>query len=321
MQAIQVHNFGGPEVLQLESVATPQLQSDQQVLVKIEAIGVNPVDTYIRAGTYARRPALPYIPGIDAAGVVAAVGNGVDRFTEGDRVYGGWPLTGTYAEYALYDSQWVYPLPQEVSFTAGAGVFLPYSTAYRALFHKGKAQSGDTVLIHGATGAVGLAATQLAVAAGLLVIGTGGSEAGRSLVKQQGAQAVFDHTQEGYANDILTITDGRGVDVVLEMLANVNLNRDLEFMAPEGRVVIIGSRGEVTITPRQIMSRETIITGLTLFNTPSRDMHRIQRALFAGLHNGTLQPIVYQVLRLGDAAQAHADIMTSTAQGNYVLVP
>jgi NADPH2:quinone reductase len=191
MKAIQVHSFGDADVLQLVTIPTPTIQSDNQVLVELHGVGVNPVDTYIRAGTYARRPALPYTPGIDGAGVVAAVGSGVTHLAVGDRVYGGWPLTGTYAEFALYDSQWLYPLPDPVDFTAGATLFVPYATAYRALFHKGHAQPGDTVLIHGATGAVGLAATQLAIAAGLTVIGTGGSAAGRQLVRQQGRAISF----------------------------------------------------------------------------------------------------------------------------------
>jgi NADPH2:quinone reductase len=321
MKAIQVHSFGDADVLQLVTIPTPTIQSDNQVLVELHGVGINPVDTYIRAGTYARRPALPYTPGIDGAGVVAAVGSGVTHLAVGDRVYGGWPLTGTYAEFALYDSQWLYPLPDPVDFTAGATLFVPYATAYRALFHKGHAQPGDTVLIHGATGAVGLAATQLAIAAGLTVIGTGGSAAGRQLVRQQGAHTVVDHSQADYANDIMVATAGQGVNVVLEMLANVNLNHDLELMAPEGRIVIIGSRGDVAITPRHIMGRETIVTGMSLFNTPTEAMHRIQRAVIAGLSNGSLAPIVRQVLPLAEAAQAHRQVMTPPAQGNYVLVP
>jgi len=321
MKAIQVSQFGEPSVLRLEHVDSPSLENDHQVLVQIEAAGVNPVDTYIRAGTYARKPALPYTPGIDGAGQVIAVGDAVDRVKVGDRVYGGWPTTGTYAEQALYDHQWLFPLPDALSFEQGAGIFVPYSTAYRALFHKGMAQPGETVLIHGATGAVGLAAVQLAVAAGMTVIGTGGSARGRELAQVQGASFMFDHHQDGYSEAILEVTSGRGVDVILEMLANRNLAIDLTLTAPGGRVVVIGSRGPVEINPRDIMGRETIVTGMSLFNTPPETMEHIQCYLQAGLNNGHLTPVVYQTLPLAAAPDAHRGVMATAAQGNWVLLP
>jgi NADPH2:quinone reductase len=270
MKAIRVSEFGEPAVMQLETADPPTLQDDHQVVVRIRAAGVNPVDTYIRAGGYGRLPALPYTPGLDGAGEVLAVGALVDTCRVGDRVYGGWPITGTYAEQALYNSQWVFPLPDAVAFEQGAGIFVPYSTAYRALFHKGMAQPGNTVLVHGATGAVGLAAVQLAVAAGMTVIGSGGSPAGRELVYAQGATLVVDHHQESYRQEILAATSGQGVDVILDMLADVNLGHDLTLAAPGGRVVVIGSRGTVTINPRDIMGRETTVTGMSLFNTPPK---------------------------------------------------
>jgi NADPH2:quinone reductase len=321
MKAIRVSEFGGPDVMHLELVDPPELKHDHQVLVAIGAAGVNPVDTYIRAGNYARKPSLPYTPGIDGAGLVVAVGNAVDGVKVGDRVYGGWPITGTYAEQVLYEDRWVFPLPDSLSFEQGAGVYVPYSTAYRALFHKGMAQPGDTVLIHGATGAVGLAAVQLAVASGLTVIGTGGSPAGRELAQAQGATVVLDHHQANYRDDILDATGGQGVDVVLEMLANQNLGDDLALMAPGGRIVVIGSRGSVEINPRDIMGRESTVTGMSLFNTPPEVLQQIQRYLQAGLSNGSLTPIVYQSLPLASAPEAHHAVMSTPAQGNWVLLP
>jgi NADPH2:quinone reductase len=321
MKAIQVSRFGEPAVMQLETVAPPALQDDHQVIVGIRAAGVNPVDTYIRAGRYGRLPALPYTPGLDGSGEVLAVGAAVETCQVGDRVYGGWPTTGTYAEQTLYSSQWVFPLPAGVSFEQGAGIFVPYSTAYRALFHKGMAQPGDTVLVHGATGAVGLAAVQLAVAAGMTVIGTGGSPAGRELAQAQGAALVVDHHREEYRQDILDATSGQGVDVILEMLADVNLAHDLILAAPGGRVVIIGSRGTVDINPREIMGRETTVTGMSLFNTPPETMQQIQCYLQAGLKNGSLVPLLRQTLPMAAASEAHEAVMSSAAQGNWVLLP
>lgn len=320
MKAIRVHQFGEPSVMQLEEMAPPQA-GPGQVVVRIHAAGINPVDTYIRSGSYAHSPALPYTPGLDGAGIVEAVGDGVSQFQPGDRVYGGWPLTGTYAEMTLYAADQLYSLPPQISFKQGACVFIPYSTAYRALFQKGQAQAGDTLLIHGATGSVGLAATQLAVAAGLQVLGTGGTPAGCRLVEAQGAYPVFNHHDPDYPQQILDLTEGRGVDVILEMLANVNLDKDLQLIAPGGRTVVIGNRGTVEINPRALMGKEAILTGLTLFNTPPQVLHRIQAGLQAGLRNGTLSPIIHRELPLEAAALAHQSILQPGAQGNWVLIP
>ncbi len=321
MQAIQVTQFGDPHVLTCTDIAPPALSSDTQVLVEIKAAGVNPVDTYIRAGTYGRLPDLPYTPGIDGAGVVTEVGAGVTGIEVGDRVYGGWPITGTYAQVALYDQAWVYPLPAHLSFEQGACIFVPYSTAYRALFHKAQAQPGDTVLVHGATGAVGLAAVQLAVARGMRVIATGGSAPGQQLVTAQGADLVLDHHSDDYQAAIQDATDGQGVDVIVEMLANVNLGNDLPLLAPGGRLAIVGSRGPVTINPRDIMAKDSMVTAVNLFNTPAATLHRIQRALWAGLRQHTLSPVVYQTLSLQAAAAAHQRVLEPGGQGNWLLVP
>ncbi|HEY9735265.1 MAG TPA: NADPH:quinone reductase [Trichocoleus sp.] len=319
MKAIRVHQFGDPAVLQLEDMPEPSPQADQ-VLVRIEAAGVNPVDTYIRAGTYARKPDLPFTPGIDGAGTVAAVGPGVTQVKVGDRAYGGWPSSGTYAEFALYQTSALYALPAALTFEQGAAIFVPYSTAYRALFLKGHAQPGNTVLIHGATGGVGLAATQLAVAAGMRVLGTGGTDAGRSLVAAQGAQ-VFDHHAVNYGEEILAATNGQGADVILEMLANANLGKDLDLVAAGGRIVVIGSRGPVEINPRALMAKEASLTGLTLFNTPAPELEKIQMGLQTGLQNGTLKPVVNRAFPLAQAAEAHEQVLRPGALGNLVLTP
>lgn len=321
MQAIRVKQWGGPEVLALQTVDVPQIQAGRQVLVEIRAAGVNPVDTYIRAGTYGRLPPLPYTPGTDGAGIVAAVGEAVSHVQIGDRVYGGWPITGTYAQFALYEADWVYPLPSRVSFDQGAGIFVPYSTAHRALFEKAQAQAGEWVLIHGATGAVGLAAVQLATQAGLRVIGTGGTEAGRALVQTQGAELVLDHHRPDYGDPILAATEGRGVNIILEMLANVNLAKDLPLLAFGGRLVVIGNRGTVAINPRDIMAKESTLTAVNLFSTPPERLHQIQAQLAPGLRDGPLSPIVAQAHPLAEAAAVHRQILEPGALGNRVLIP
>ncbi|NJL85337.1 MAG: NADPH:quinone reductase [Leptolyngbyaceae cyanobacterium SM1_1_3] len=320
MKAIRVEHFGEPAVMQLTKIEGLQ-PAAREVVVQIQAAGVNPVDTYIRAGSYARKPDLPYTPGIDGAGVISAVGEGVRDWQVGDRVYGGWPVSGTYAQQALYVDDQVYALSQKLSFAKGAAIFVPYSTAYRALFHKGQAQPGETVLIHGATGSVGLAAVQLAKSRGLNVIGTGSSAQGRDLVAAQGADHVLDHSADSYLDRLREMVGGRSIDLILEMLANVNLGYDLDILAFGGRVVVIGSRGSVEINPRATMGKELTITGISLFNTPAAEMNQIQAALQAGLQNGTFNPIISQELSLAAAAKAHEQVMQSGSQGKIVLLP
>jgi NADPH:quinone reductase len=320
MKAIRVHAFGGPEVLQLEEVPKPQAGAGQ-ILVRIHAAGINPVDTYIRSGAYATKLSLPFTPGKDAAGVVEAVGSGVKGFKPGDRVYVGDSLTGTYAEYALCEPAQAHPLPDKVTFAQGAAINTPYATAFRALFQRAKGVAGETVLVHGATGGVGIASVQLARAAGMMIIGTGGTEAGRKLVAEQGAQHVFDHRAPEYLKQILELTGGRGVDVVLEMAAHTNLGKDLTLLAKDGRVAIIGSRGPVEVNPRDAMSREAIILGVQGGNATEKEIAGIHAALFAGLENGSLRPIVGKELPLAEAAQGHQAVMEPGAFGKIVLLP
>lgn len=319
MKAIRVHEFGGPEMLRLEEIADPQ-PGPGQVVVKVEAAGVNPVETYIRSGGYGKRP-MPYTPGSDAAGTVESVGEGVTSVKIGDRVYLAGTITGAYAEKALCSTAQVRALPERLSFAQGAGIHVPYYTAYYGLFDRAKAQAGEAVLVHGASGGVGLAAVQIARAAGLTVIGTAGSEAGLKLVAEQGAHYVFDHRKDGYLDQIKALNGGKGVSLILEMLANVNLAKDLGLLAQKGRVVVIGSRGPIEIDPRQTMGKDSSILGMSLMNATETDIFRLHAALGAGLANGTLTPIIAQEIPLAEAPRAHQAIMESSARGKIVLIP
>jgi NADPH2:quinone reductase len=320
MKAIQVHQFGGPEVLEIREIPTPK-PGPGQVLVRVRAIGVNPYDTYMRNGTYAVKPPLPYTPGSDAAGVVESVGEGVKKVKAGDRVYTAKTISGAYAEYALAEDSQVYPLPEKISFAQGAGLWVPYGTAFTALYHHANARAGETLLVHGASGGVGTAALQFARAQGMTVVGTAGTARGLELAKKEGAHHVFDHTKGGYADEILKLTGGRGIDVVLEMLANVNLATDLRLLAVNGRVIVIGNRGEITINPRELMGRRGTVKGFTLWATTAAESGEIHAAIAAGLENGTLRPIVGKELPLKDAPVAHKEILAPGAYGKMVLVP
>src|SRR5246127_4054799 len=319
MKAILVHEFGGPEVLKLQEVATPKPAAGE-VLVRIHAAGVNPYDTYMRAGTYASQPSLPYTPGSDGAGVVEAVGEGVKSVKRGDHVYTAWTLTGAYAEYALALEEQVHPLPAKIDFKQGAGIWVPYGTAYHALHHSAKAHASETVLVHGASGGVGIAALQIARAMGLRVFGTAGTPKGLEIAKQEGAHQVFDHRKAGYQEEILQATNNRGVDIILEMLAKVNLSYDTKLLANNGRVIVIGSRGEVTINPRELMGRRASIRAFTLWGITAEEEADIHAGLFAGLASGTLRPIVGKELPLAEAARAHKEILEPGSAGKIVLI-
>lgn len=318
MKAILVREFGAPEVMRLEDVPVPDI-GESEVLVRVAAAGVNPVDCYIRTGTYAAKPQLPYIPGKDAAGTIEKVGNAVSGLRPGDRVYVSEVQSGTYAEFVACRASQVHALPDNVSFEQGAGVFVPYATAWRGLIEKAQAKAGETVLIHGASGGVGIAAIQWAKHAGLRVVGTAGSVEGKQLVSEQGADLVFDHTEQDYLAKIREATGG--VEIVLEMLANVNLVNDFEVLKMFGRIVVIGNRGSLEFNPRLTMGKDASILGLALFNAVPETMARIHDEIRTGLRAGFLKPVVGRRFPLGDAVRAHHEVLETKALGKIVLLP
>lgn len=324
MKAIVVREFGKPDVMKLEANAPDPTPGPGDVLVRIRAAGVNPVDSYIHTGTYVRKPTLPYTPGFDGAGEVESVGADVTGFSPGDRVYIGGPGyapsgAGTYAERAIVPPAHVHTLPARSSFAQGAAIGVPYATAYRALFQRAGAKPGETVLIHGATGGVGIAGVELARARGLRVIGSGGTDKGLAAVREHGADVVVNHRTPGYTDDIMRATNGRGVNVIVEMAAHVNLDRDLTLLARGGRVIVVGNRGRVEIDARQAMGRDAAVLGMTLFNASDADLAEIHAAITAGLANGTLNPVIGREMPLADAARAHEAVMEPGALGKIVL--
>src|SRR6266567_4729313 len=317
MKVIHVHEFGGPEKLILEEIADPK-PGTGEVLVDVHAVGVNPFETMMRSGTYAMKPQFPWTPGVDGAGIVGAVGEGVSAFKKGDRVYIAGSLTGTYAEKSLSKAAQLHRLSEHVSFGQGAAVGVPYATAYRGVVHKAKGQKGETILIHGASGGTGLAAVQIAKSLGMTVIGTASTDKGRQIILDQGAAHALNHGQK---DEVLKITDGKGVNVIIEMLANKNLANDLSMIAFHGRIVIIGSRGNIEITPRDIMARESDVSGFTLWNVPEPDLAAIHDAIVKGLESGAFKPVIDETIPLADARRAHEAIVAPGSFGKIVLKP
>ena len=325
MRAVRVHQFGDPSVLRLEEVPTPE-PGPGQVLVRVEAIGVNPVDTYIRSGRYALLPSLPFVPGSDGAGTIAAVGTGVTGWKTGDRVFfhgtAGGRNVGAYAEMAVCNERHVYRLPANVGFAEGAAIGVPYATAHRALFGRANAQPNEIVLVHGASGGVGTAALQLARWKGMRVMGTAGTEAGLELVRANGAHFAVNHKAALYHDQIKEAADrGRGPDVILEMLANENLDHDLDLLAPRGRIVVIGNRGRIEIDPRKTMTKEASILGTALWNADYDQLEGIYADIITGLESGVLVPVIGTELPLTEAPRAHDQVLAAGSYGKIVLLP
>jgi len=324
MKAIRVHSFGGPEVLQLETVDDP-VPGPGEVVVELRAAGVNPADTYMRNGTYAILPKLPYIPGGDGGGVISAVGPDVTEHQVGNPVFVGtalsFDLTGCYAEKVKRKASEVLSLPKGVTFAQAAAFGVSYPTAHYALFERGGAQSGETVFIHGASGSVGSSAIQLAKRAGLKVIGSAGTSKGLELVRAEGADHAVNHAEEGYMNEVRRFTGGKGPELILEMLANVNLAADMDVAAKFGRIIVIGNRGEVTINPRIAMAKELDIRGIVLWNMTTTQVKSTMREILAGVADGSLRPVIGREMRLSEAAEAHRAVLEHGVDGKIVLIP
>jgi len=325
MRAIRIHQFGDPSVMVVEDIPTP-VPGPGQVLVRVHAAGVNPVETYIRSGRYGFLPALPYTPGSDGAGMIVAVGGGDHSWKAGDRVFfhgtAAGQTGGSYAEMAVCEAHQVHPLPAHTGFSEGAALGVPYATAHVALFGKAAARPGEIVLVHGASGGVGTAALQLARWKGLKVIGTAGSPDGLELVRANGAHFAVGHREPLYLDQIkAAANNGRGPDIILEMLANVNLDQDFDLIAPRGRVVIVGNRGRIEIDPRKIMSKDLTVTGVFLWGCTPEELAPVYADIGLGLEQRTLVPVIGLELPLEDAPRAHEAVINSRAYGKIVLVP
>lgn len=321
MKAIRVREFGPPEVMQLEELPTPT-PGPGELVMRIKAAGVSPLHALLRAGfRVGDYPMdLPLTPGFDAAGVVERVGVGVNRFRVGDRVYG-TSLHGCYAEYGLFNESKVYPLPSTVTFAQAAGMRVPYLSAFYSLFSLARAEPGETVLVQGASGAVGTAAVQLAKAYGLIAIGTAGTEAGRSTVLREGAVHAIDYRAADLWSQVAARTHGRGVDIILETFANQNLVNGLESLAKNGRMVILSGPGKTQFDPLSLIAKGTRIMGLDLLSIPPAESARIHLLLNAGMETGVLRPLVPHEMPLADAPAAHRALESGEKMGRFALMP
>ncbi|TDO97484.1 NADPH:quinone reductase [Marinomonas balearica] len=316
MKAMQITDYGTASDLKLVEVDQP-LFAEDQLLVKVGAAGVNPVDTYIRSGANNYKATFPHTPGSDGAGIIEAVGKDVEGFKVGQRVYFSRNLSGSSAEYAVCATTHTFPLADNLSFVEGACLGIPYTTAHRALFGRAHAQAGNKVLVHGATGAVGIATVQLALSSGMHVVASAGSQAGAELLEQLGAHEIIRHDSENHLAPYQSLD--AGFDVIIEMLANHNLDNDLKALAFGGTVAVIGNRGTVEINPRDLMARDAAVVGVALANVKPNELKRIAQSMKPLFENGILKPIVRKEYLLAELPNAHEDVLKSGALGNLVI--
>jgi NADPH2:quinone reductase len=320
MKAIQVNQFGTPDVLTLVELPDPTPAAGQ-VMISVHAAGVSPLDTYMREQSHgAPTPPLPYIPGFEAAGTISAIREGVTRFKVGDRVYTDTFL-GAYAELLVKDATAVYPLPDNISFAQGTAAVSSYPTAHYGLFNLASSTAGSTVFVHGASGAVGLAAVQIARAAGMTVVGSAGSAQGLELVEKEGAHLAVNHREPDYLQKAIAFTEGKGFDVILEMNATKKLADDISLIAPFSRIIVIGGTdGAVTFDPTPLLWKGASIIGLYIGLASPQETAEIHKAIYTGLANGTLRPQVAQEFALTDAPLAHETVRTASSTGKIALV-
>ena len=312
MKAIRVEKFGSNRVLKINTLPIPK-PDRHQVLVKTYGIGINPVETYIRSGNYARLPNLPYTPGSDAVGKVHAVGDQVENFKIGDTILVGHPAAdlnpGAYSEYFTLSEKFGVRVPESDNITDLAAFAVPYFTAYRALEKGGLTTKTKRLLVHGASGGVGMVCVQLAkiLNPNIKITATCSSNEAENILKDLGADKCLNHRENGYLND------EEPFDLIIEMLANVNLDRDMKKIGRNGKIVIVGNRGEIQVCPRDIMATEASVIGCVLWNMSVEEMTEAGKKLSIWLEQKKLKPIIDRHFGFTDAGfqDAHEFVISS----------
>ena len=323
MKAIVFEQTGGPEVLALANVPKPDVRPGM-VLIKVHAIGVNFADVRFRQGLYVVKPKLPDTPGMEAAGVVEAVGDGVTGVRPGARVAAF--TVKSYAEYCQAPESMIVPLPDAVSFEQGAAFPIQVLTAYHMLHTADSTGPGRVVLVHSAAGGVGLAAVQLAKAAGARVFGTVSSDAKAALVREHGADGVINYATEKFADEVLRLTDGRGADLILDAVGKPTFEEGLRCLAPFGHLILYGRAGGptdplnvATLSPKSLKVSGFMVPTVTR-NFPDKTRQSAE-ACFALMREGRLRLHIGKTFPLAAAADAHRFLESRQSTGKLILIP
>jgi NADPH2:quinone reductase len=322
MKAIRIHKTGGPEVLSFEDVEDPVCGADQ-VLIRTKAVGLNYIDTYHRTGLYP--VALPFTPGLEAAGVVEQVGGGVSGFVAGDRVAYGSVLA-SYAEKIAAPASSVVPLPDGVDFATGAAAMLQGITAHyltHSTFPLGK---GHTILIHAAAGGVGLLLVQIAKRLGARVLGTVGSAEKETLARGAGADEVIRYSETDFEAEVRRLTEGSGVDVVYDSVGQATFDKSLNCLKPRGYCVLFGqSSGSVPPFDPAILNQKgsLFLTRPTMMDYISTREDLLARTgdVLGWIASGELNLRIDRQVPLAEAAEAHRALEGRQTKGKVILIP
>ena len=322
MKAITFDRIGGTEVLQLSEVPKPEVKPGK-VLVKNHAIGINFADTLFRQGQYMMAPRLPDTPGLEAAGVIEAVGDGVEGLKAGARV--AYIGVKTYAEYSLASAAQVIPLPDFISFQEGAAFPIQALTAYHMLHTAHRITPEQVVLVHSAAGGVGILAVQIAKAAGAHVIGTVSKDSKAALVREFGADAVINYATHDFADEAMKLTGNRGVDLILDAVGEPTLKRGLRCLAPFGHLILYGRSGGAPepLNLFSLFEKSLKVSGFVLYTVtavPHRLRHGIE-ASFQLMREGKLKLLIGETFPLAQAAEAHRHMESRESVGKLLLIP
>ncbi len=324
MKSIRVHQFGGIENLVYEEAPDPSPNAGE-ILVKVKAAGINPLDLAIRSGKHpmSTMMTLPYIPGVEAAGIVESIGPECTNFEVGDKVFGR-AIGGSYCEWTKLAARETCHKPTEFSFEEAAGIPIVFMTAWQALFNRANLQQGETVLIHAGGGGVGTAAIQLAKRSGATVLTTVGSSEKADRAKNLGADHAILYKESSFDEEVKRLTDGQGVDVIIETVAAENLPKDIQALRINGRIVVIGNgtgKGpEATLPVGPSLFKELRLFSMTL-NNAGEEAPDIMRGLKQAFAEGNTKPQASVSFPLKDAAQAQQTLISGQFFGKISLSP
>ncbi|MEX2248356.1 MAG: NAD(P)H-quinone oxidoreductase [Parvibaculum sp.] len=323
MTAVAIREPGGPDVLETRRIARPD-PGHGEILIKVAAAGVNRPDTIQRMGLYPPPPGAPETPGLEVAGEVVATGPGVTLWKTGEKVcalVGG----GGYAEYCLAHESHALPVPQGLSMTEAAALPETFFTVWTNVFERGALKAGETFLVHGGSSGIGTTAIQLAALFGATVIATAGSAEKCAACLKLGADAAIDYRTQDFVAETKRLTDGRGADVILDMVGGDYIPRNIQAAATDGRIVSIaflnGSTAEVNFLP--VMLKRLTLTGSTLRPRSIEEKAALAQALkekvWPLIEAGRIKPLIDTVFPLADAAKAHALMEKSSHIGKIIL--
>ncbi|AKQ54444.1 NAD(P)H-quinone oxidoreductase [Bordetella hinzii] len=322
MRAVEISHPGGPEVLVPAQRPTPE-PGPGEVLIKVTAAGINRPDVFQRQGNYAPPPGASDLPGLEVAGEIVAGDAAAGGFKVGDKVCA-LVAGGGYAEYCVAPALQCLPIPKGLSDIEAAGLPETYFTVWSNVFDRGALSAGESLLVHGGASGIGTTAIQIARALGHTVFATVGSDDRVAAVERLGAKGINYKTQD-FVQEIKTLTGGKGVDVVLDMVAGEYVGRDLSCLADDGRIVIIAQLGgaKATINTAELMRRRLTVTGSTLRPRPVEFKGAIARSLrekvWPLLEQGAIKPIIHATLPLEEAARGHAMMEAGEQIGKIIL--